>query len=309
MGILLAEMFFQAVGPHTKIILVGDADQLPSVEAGNVLHDLLRAGVPSVQLKRIFRQAAESQIITNAHRIKNGQHVTVDHTKGDFYFLKKENPKDIAAIIVRSFAKFMTRGYKINDIQVLTPQKNGVIGTIELNRVLQATVNPPSPSKPELVREHITFRVGDKVMQVKNNYNLEVFNGEIGVILRVESLYDEYGEPTGKKGLAVSYHGKETIYKNDELAQLVLAYATTIHKSQGGEWPVVIMPVSLEHYILLVRNMFYTAFTRAKEIAVLVGTDEALATAIRNKRVTQRNTRLTEKILAAGNIRQEKSGP
>lgn len=296
LDISLSKLTFEAISPTTKVLLVGDSDQLPSVGPGNVLRDLIHTDIPSVRLTKIFRQAQESQIVTNAHRVNHGQYITADHSKGDFYFIKRENPADIAKTIVISFARFMQLGYDPHDIQVLTPMKRGEIGTIELNRVLQETINPPSPTKQEITRGHTTFRVGDKVMQIKNNYDKEVFNGEVGTVVGITTVYDADGKATNKKGLLVAFNQDTITYKYDELEQLVLAYAITTHKSQGGEWPIIISPVSTQHYNMLARNLVYTAITRAKQKVALIGTDKALGIAINNNRIAQRNTMLSERI-------------
>lgn len=296
LDIMLSRLTFNAIGHGTKVLLVGDADQLPSVGPGNVLHDLLQTDIPSVQLNKVFRQAAESQIITNAHRVNNGQPVSVDHSKGDFYFLRRENPADILKAIVASFKRFIELGYTVDDIQVLTPMKRGIIGTTELNKTLQAILNPPAPGKTELVRGGTTFRAGDKVMQIKNNYDKQIFNGEVGTVKGVIDLYDREGNPSGK-GLVVKYQTEHITYSNDELDQITLAYAITTHKSQGGEWPIIITPVSTQHYIMLARNLLYTAITRAKQKVVLIGTEAALNIAINNDKVLRRYTGLTERLL------------
>lgn len=290
-GIQLTRLFFDAVPEGAKVLLVGDKDQLPSVEPGNVLHDLLAAGVPCVKLEKIFRQAAESQIIIGAHRVNHGQMFYPDHSKGDFYFIEREKPEDIARTVVKCVKRFIELGYPVEEIQVLSPMKKGPVGTVELNRILQEAVNPPEPGKPELQRGNTTFRLGDKVICTKNNYFKCVFNGETGTVLDV--ITDNEGSVSG---LAVKFNGEPVGYALDELGELELAYAVTVHKAQGTETEVVIMPVTASHYVMLARNLLYTGMTRAKEKLVLVGTKKALRIAVSNDRVTRRNTRLAERL-------------
>ena len=290
--IQLACYLFGAISLRTKVILVGDADQLPSVGPGNVLRDMIDAGIPHVRLTEIFRQAQESQITVNAHRINQGKGIVVDHAKDDFYFLEQESPETIARIIERSVMRFLEKGYDISDILVLSPMKKGVIGTTELNRRLQAIVNPPSPSKDEWTIGEKVFRAGDKVIQHKNDYVKGVMNGDMGVVVRVDVNDDD------EDVLVCRFGDREIRYAQDELKELGLAYSITVHKSQGGQAPVVILPVSTSHYVMLARNLIYTGITRAERICVMVGTRKALAIAIRNNRVAKRNTKLKERIVA-----------
>lgn len=287
----LAYYLFRAVSLRTKVVLVGDSDQLPAVGPGNVLSDMIAAGVPHVRLTEIFRQARESQIVVNAHRINQGKGIVVDHAKDDFFFLEQENPEAIARLIGRSVLRFMEKGYDISDIMVLSPMKKGVIGTIELNRRLQELVNPPSPTKDEWAIGERVFRVGDPIIRSqKNDREKGVMNGDVGVVVRID-VNDE-----DEKGLICRFGEREVMYTLDELKYLHLAYAITIHKSQGGQAPVVIMPISTSHYIMLARNLVYTGITRAEKTCVMIGTRKALAIAVRNDRVVQRNTRLSERI-------------
>lgn len=303
MDIQLADLLFRAINPNkTKVLLVGDQDQLPSVNPGNVLKDMLDAGVPHVRLTEVFRQAQGSQIVSNAHRINKGHPIVIDSAKDDFYFIHREKPEEIAATIRNSVVRFIQLGYTAADILVLSPMKKGPIGTEELNRVLQETLNPSAPHKEEIVLGKTSFRVGDKIIQTKNNYSKEIFNGDIGTIDRIDYLHDENGQPTEEKGLYCTINGQSVTYTQEELHEIQLAYSITVHKSQGGQAPIIIMPVSTSHYIMLARNLLYTAITRAESKAVLIGTKKALQIAIRNNQIIERNTRLTK--LITDNIKQ-----
>jgi exodeoxyribonuclease V alpha subunit len=290
LDIHLARHLFDAIGEETKVLLVGDKDQLPSVGPGNVLNDLLAAEVPCVKLTKIFRQAAESQIILGAHCINNGKVFTPDHSRDDFYFIKKEEPEDIAQMVKRCVVRLLKTGFSIDDIQVLSPMKKGVIGTVELNKSLQEIINPSGYGKPEIRRGNTIFRVGDRVLCTKNDYDKNVFNGETGVI---EQIIDEEGAVE----LKIKFNGSGSVeYARDELDEIDLAYAMTIHKMQGSEAKVVIIPVSTSHYIMLARNLLYTGVTRARERVVLIGTKKAYHIAVKNDKITRRNTKLAERL-------------
>jgi exodeoxyribonuclease V alpha subunit len=295
MDIQLAYYLLEAIRPGTKVLFVGDVDQLPSVNPGNFLNDVINAGIPTVKLTEIFRQAQESQIIINAHRINKGQSIIIDESKNDFYFLHKEDPKEIAQLIKKSVLRFIQLGYSIEDILVLSPMKKGPIGTQELNRMLQEAVNPPSPAKDEWKVGKTVFRQGDKVIHTKNNRIKGLNNGEMGIVTRVGIHYDDEG--MAHEALFCNFMGREVFYLKEELKELQLAYCITIHKSQGGQAPIVIMPVSTSHYIMLARNLIYTAITRAEEKVVMIGTKKALNIAVRNNKILQRNTRLTERLI------------
>ncbi|QQZ58854.1 ATP-dependent RecD-like DNA helicase [Paenibacillus sonchi] len=292
----LAYYFFQAVGSKTKIVLIGDSDQLPSVGPGNVLHDMIAAGVPHVRLTEIFRQVQESQIVMNAHRINQGESIVIDKDKDDFFFIEQADPERTAYLIVRSVLRFLEKGYKLEDILVLSPMKKGVIGTEELNRALQAAVNPPAVGKVELVIGERIYRQGDKVIQVRNDYNKRVLNGDIGVVVGTTFLRDEEGELTDEIGLVCEFQGRAVTYNKKELKDVWLAYAITIHKAQGGQAPVVIMPVSTSHYVMLARNLIYTGLTRAERVCAMIGTRKALNIAVGNNKLIQRNTGLRAEI-------------
>ncbi|MGG1878826.1 ATP-dependent RecD-like DNA helicase [Paenibacillus cisolokensis] len=294
--IQLAHCLFQAVGPNTKVVLVGDSDQLPSVGPGNVLHDMIAAEIPHVRLTEIFRQAQESQIVMNAHRINHGEMIVIDKTKDDFFFIEQPEPERIAHLVVLSVLRFLDKGYKLEDILVLSPMKKGVIGTEELNNALQAAVNPPAMDKAEMRAVGRVYRQGDKVIQIRNDYKKKVLNGDIGVVLGTAFVKNEEGELTDEIGLACDFQGKVVVYSKHELKDLLLAYAITIHKAQGGQAPVVIMPVSSSHYIMLARNLIYTGLTRAERVCVMIGTQKALGMAISNNKMVQRNTGLRVRI-------------
>lgn len=295
MDIQLANDFLNAVRPSTRIVFVGDVDQLSSVGAGNFLKDMIEAGLPTIKLTEIFRQAQESQIITNAHRVNRGLPIVIDEAKRDFYFLHYEDTEKIADMIKRSVLRFIELGYSIQDILVLSPMRKGIIGTDELNKMLQKALNPSSPDKAEWTVGQKTYRVGDKVIHTKNNKDKDIYNGEIGIISSIRTITDEEGNT--QKILVCDFSGRKVVYYQEDVKQLQLAYSITIHKSQGGQAPIVITPISMSHYRMLARNLIYTAMTRAEKIMVFVGTKKAMNIAIRNDKVTRRNTRLAERIV------------
>ena len=284
--IMLMYSLLKAVPDSMTLIFIGDVDQLPSVGAGNVLRDLIDAGVfPVVRLTKIFRQAAASRIITNAHRINRGRMPDLSNGKqSDFFFLEEEDPETAAQEIVRLVKERLPRAYGTRDIQVLTPMQRGAVGAANLNQVLQAALNADAAG---LRRGGTDYRLHDKVMQIRNNYDKEVFNGDIGTVCRVN---------TEDRELTVSFDGREVLYDVTELDELVLAYAATVHKSQGSEYPIVVMPVLMTHYVMLQRNLVYTGVTRAKKLMVMIGSTKALALAVRNVTVTRRNTMLKERL-------------
>ena len=287
--IVLMYNLLKAVPDDMTLILVGDVDQLPSVGAGNVLSDIIASGcIPVVKLERVFRQAQGSRIIMNAHRINKGQAIDIRGGRNaDFFFAAQETPEEAADLIVKYVAENLPRYYHadpIRDIQVLTPMQRGLVGAVNLNQRLQDTLNR---TRIFLRRGGTEYRIHDKVMQIRNDYNKEVYNGDIGFISSVDM--DE-------RELTVNFEGRDVTYDATELDELVLAYACTIHKSQGSEYPIVVMPFMMTHYIMLHRNLLYTGVTRAKKILVLVGEKKAVSTAINNNKAVGRNTRLKERI-------------
>lgn len=289
--ILLMNNLLKAVPADMRLVLVGDIDQLPSVGAGNVLRDIIDSRhIPVVRLVRIFRQAQKSRIVMSAHAINEGRFPDTSNGRDtDFFFMKEDDPERVAETIVRLVKERLPRAYRERPerIQVLTPMQRGVVGAASLNLALQEALNP---SGPGLSRGGYTYRQSDRVMQLRNNYDKEVFNGDLGYIRAVD---------TEDRTLTVDFDGKAVEYDVTELDELTLAYATTIHKAQGSEYPIVIMPLLMTHYVMLQRNLVYTGITRAKKICVLIGSPKALACAIRNTAVLKRNTRLKERLKPA----------
>jgi len=292
--ILLFYHLLKAIPKESHLLLVGDADQLPPVGPGNVLRDLLRSEtIPSIRLMELFRQAAQSKIIVNAHRINAGQMPQLkSEAASDFFFLPEEDPVRTQQLILDLVQRRLPARYGLNpitDIQVLAPMYKGPTGVNVLNEELQARLNPRAFAEIEWGGR--VLRVGDKVMQVRNNYDKGVFNGDVGWIRAINRedscLKVEFLEEAGP--MLVSYEFAE-------LDELILAYAVTVHKSQGSEYPAIVMPLTREHSLLLQRNLLYTAITRAKRLCVLVGQPRALDWAVKNDRVAQRNTGLAERL-------------
>ena len=287
--IMLMYNLLKALPEQMSLILVGDIDQLPSVGAGNVLRDIIDSGcVPVVRLTRIFRQAQGSRIIMNAHRINKGESIDMRGGKdSDFFFATKQSNQEVVDTIVQYCRMNLPRYYHVDplqDIQVLTPMQRGECGAVNLNQVLQEAMNP---SKIFLRRGGTQYRLKDKVMQIRNDYDKEVFNGDIGTITKVDMEERE---------LTVLFDEREVIYDVTELDELTLAYAVTIHKSQGSEYPIVVMPFTMSHFVMLQRNLLYTGVTRAKKILVLVGEKKAVYYAIKNETTTGRNTMLARRL-------------
>lgn len=300
--LMLMYQLLKAVPDGCRLILVGDVDQLPAVGAGNVLSDLIESGcLPCVRLQHIFRQARESMIIVNAHRINRGEMPHLNVKEKDFFFIQEEDPEKAARLIVK-LCRERIPNYgpfdPLKDMQVLTPMRRTPAGVEKLNDLMQNQLNPAGRHKPETSYKGFTYRLGDKVMQVRNNYQKEVYNGDIGLI---SSLDPEEGE------LVVSFReGSATrpvAYDFSELDELTLSYAVSVHKSQGSEYPVIVMPVLTQHYLLLQRNLLYTGITRARSLAVLVGTRKALAIAVRNNKAEERYSFL------GGRLRREEKLP
>lgn len=286
--ILLMNNLLKAVPVGMRLVFVGDIDQLPSVGAGNVLRDIIDSQrIPVVRLVRIFRQAQKSRIVMNAHTINQGRFPDTSNGRDtDFFFMREDDPERAAETIVRLVKERLPRAYRESPdrIQVLTPMQRGVVGAANLNLLLQQALNPSGPS---LNRGGYTYRQGDRVMQQRNNYDKDVFNGDLGYIREVD---------TEERTLKVDFDGKWVEYDVTELDELTLAYATTIHKAQGSEYPIVVMPVLMTHFVMLQRNLIYTGITRAKKICVLLGAAKALAYAVHNMSVLKRNTSLRERL-------------
>lgn len=287
--IMLMYNLLKAMPEQMTLIMVGDTDQLPSVGAGNVLKDIISSGrIPVVRLSRIFRQARGSRIIMNAHRINKGEQIDMRGGRdSDFFFAAKETNEEVVELLVKYCTENLPRYYHVDalqDIQVLTPMQRGVCGAANLNQVLQEAMNPGSIF---LRRGGTQYRLHDKVMQIRNDYDKEVFNGDIGVINHVDMEERE---------LTVNFDGREVVYDVSELEELTLAYATTIHKSQGSEYPIVVMPFTMSHYVMLQRNLLYTGVTRAKKILVLIGEKKAVWYAVKNETTADRNTKLAERL-------------
>ncbi len=296
----LMNALLRAVKPGCRVVIIGDADQLPSVGAGNVLRDLLDSGrFFTVRLDEIFRQAGESLIVTNAHAINRGEMPRLDVKNNDFFFLPRDTDAEIAATVAQLCKTRLPKTYgelAIQGTQVIAPSRKGESGTEHLNVLLQEALNPPAPGKRERrVREGV-FRVGDRVMQIRNNYDIEweredgssgngVFNGDIGTVLSVN---------TGEEYLEIRFDDKTVRYDFSILEELEPAYAVTVHKSQGSEYPIVIIPLGRVPELLLSRNLFYTAVTRARRMVILVGREEVVATMVANHRQTMRYTGLRQ---------------
>ncbi|GAB4261415.1 SF1B family DNA helicase RecD2 [Thermincola ferriacetica] len=291
--IILMYNLLKAVSNETVVILVGDVDQLPSVGAGNVLKDIIDSGtVPVVRLTRIFRQAMGSAIITNAHRINRGEMPNLRGGRNsDFFFIEEEDPLKVTETVKDLCTKRLPGYYKIdpiNDIQVLCPMQRGGTGAQNLNTVLQEALNPTNVT---IKYGGTVFRLNDKVMQIKNNYEKNVFNGDIGTIVKID-MED--------KTLVLRFDGNDVDYDATELDEVVLAYATTVHKSQGSEYKVVVAPFTMQHYMMLQRNLLYTCVTRAKQVFVLVGSKKAVAIAVSNNKIQRRNTMLAKRLAQLG---------
>lgn len=286
---LLMCSLVRAIKPSSKFIMVGDSNQLPSVGAGNVLKDLIASHyIPSVELKEIFRQAAQSLIVTNAHRIVKGEFPVLDDRQNDFFFMNKPNESEIAGLVIQLTKQRLpdTYGFSpIDDIQVLCPTKMGAAGTRELNKQLQLALNPPSQNKAELKFFDVIFRTGDKVMQTKNDYDVlwtknnekgsGIFNGDIGIIRAVDRF---------SQNVTIDFEGRMAIYTSEMLRKLEHAYAITIHKSQGSEYDAVIIPITGFTQNLLYRNLLYTGVTRAKKMIIVIGTKQLVKTMVDNDR-------------------------
>lgn len=295
LDLFLANNLLKAIRPGTHLLLVGDVDQLPSVGAGDVLRDIIASEVaPVTRLSVIFRQAAHSHIITNAHRVNQGQmplfpsssSAGPDDHPADFFLFPAETPEEAANWVQEVVCSRIPQKFGLHprdEIQVLAPMYRGAAGVTALNARLQAVLNPPELMKPEKTLFGQTFRPGDKVMQTQNDYDKEVYNGDIGTIFNLDFV---------EQKLTVDFEGRAVTYDWNEADQLILAYCVTVHKSQGSEFPAVVIPLITQHYLMLQRNLIYTAMTRARKLCVLVGSRRAIGMAVRNNKVTQRFTAL-----------------
>lgn len=287
--VLLMYALLRALPRNAGLIMVGDVDQLPSVGPGSVLRDLIDSGVvPVVRLTEVFRQASTSKIITNAHLIRQGKmpELQTTETGTDFYFIERDTPEEIGATLLRLVQDRIPKGHQfdpIRDIQVLCPMNRGSIGVRELNIALQGSLNPIRPGEPAAERFGWRFQARDKVIQTENDYKKEVFNGDIGTIDKIDSVEQE---------VIIRFDDRLVTYDFGELDEISLAYAVTIHKSQGSEFPGVVIPVAMQHYMLLQRNLIYTGMTRAKKLLVLVGQKKALGLAVRNDQSRKRYSAL-----------------
>ncbi len=293
--LFMAHSLLKAIPKDCLLLMVGDIDQLPSVGPGNVLKDLIASEkIPVVRLTQVFRQAAESAIIRTAHQINHGhipklEPVSMKATSDCLWHSGGTEAEHGVQTICELIEHYVPRaGFNpATDVQVLCPMTRGLIGTRNLNKVLQQLINPASEYKDELVRGDSILRVSDRVMQLKNDYNKEVFNGDLGIVINIDHT---------EKEVTIDFDGRDVVYDYADLNEITLAWATSIHKSQGSEYPVVILPLYTQHYIMLSRNLFYTGLTRAKKLALIVGSDRAIAIAVKQVKQQQRYTRLKERL-------------
>ncbi|MDP6979193.1 MAG: AAA family ATPase, partial [Myxococcota bacterium] len=290
LDVRLLDALVSAVRPTSAVLFIGDVDQLPSVGPGQVLLDLIESGVVAVaKLEQIFRQAAESRIILNAHAVNAGRMPDLETTDdSDFYFIETRDSEDTLARMLRVVGERIEARFGLDparDVQVLTPMHRGPVGTQNLNVELQRLLNPAMHSD-----ELLSFRRGDKIMQVVNNYDKDVYNGDIGRVVSID---------TEEKQLEARFDERIVHYPMDELDELSHAYAITIHKSQGSEYPAVVMPIVTDHYVMLRRNLVYTGMTRGRQLVVMLGQRKALEIALRDRGLAQRTTRLRERLRTA----------
>jgi exodeoxyribonuclease V alpha subunit len=286
---LLTHHLLKAIPKSATLIIVGDINQLPSVGAGNVLKDVINSkAFAVVELNEIFRQAQKSEIIMNAHRIIGGQYPKIDNgEETDFYFINEDDQEKVLEKIILMVKERIPKKFghdPLNDIQVLTPMNRGVVGTTKFNEVLQDALNP---NGFELIRGGRRYRVGDKIMQIKNNYDKNVFNGDIGVIADIDSE---------NQTVTVNIDDNDITYDYSDLDELVLAYAVSIHKSQGSEYPAVVIPLTMAHYVMLQRNLLYTAITRGKKLVIVIGSKKAMLIAVNSNKISRRHTWLQRRL-------------
>ena len=290
LDLLLTNHLLKAVDPAAHVLCVGDVDQLPSVGAGDVLRDIITSGrARVVRLQKIFRQAADSGIVVNAHRINQGRFPILNRFD-DFYFFSKEDPQEAAGLLVDIVQHRIPRKFgldPVDEVQVMAPMYRGACGVANLNTSLQEALNPAASNRVERRLGGRAFRVGDKVMQVRNNYERDVYNGDIGRVTGIDAV---------EQTLTVKIDGRPVVYDWGEADELVHAFAVSVHKSQGSEYPAVVMPMVTQHYMMLQRNLLYTAVTRAERLVVLVGTRRAIGIAVHNNKVRQRNSGLSVRL-------------
>ncbi len=287
--IILMYHLLKAVPPSATLILVGDVNQLPSVGPGSVLRDVINSGkFPVIELRHIFRQARKSLIVVNAHRINNGEFPIIRSKDTDFLFIEEEDPEKGLSIILDLVSKKLPERFgfdPVMDIQVISPMNKGVIGAENLNEKLQQLLNP---EKEEIIKGGKRFKINDKVMQIRNNYEKNVFNGDIGRIVKIDRERQE---------IHVEFDVGRVVYDFSELDELTLSYAISVHKAQGSEYKAVVIPIFIQHYVLLQRNLIYTAITRGKRLVVIVGTKKALIIGIKNNKIQKRYTKLEKRLL------------
>ena len=300
----LFSKLLENIGDKTRLIFVGDVNQLPSVGPGLVLRDLIDSGkIPFVELNQIFRQASASQIVTNAHKIIHGKTtkdvdgLTFDPSKGDSYFIQRTDTESIQRNIIESIKRFMNKKFKLSDILILSPMRNGDLGVNELNRMIQHEFNPPTNYIDVVKNDGMVLRVGDRVIQTENNYDMDVFNGDIGTIA---SIFVRRTSGKEETIMEVEYPDKEDLveYADNAMEELELAYVITIHKSQGSESPIVMMPIHPTQEMMLDKNLLYTGYTRAKQIAVLFGDEDLLNRAVKRVNTNDRHSLIKEKMIA-----------
>src|SRR5438552_5977191 len=293
----LMHSLLRAVPNHAGLILVGDVDQRPAVGPSTVLGDLIQSGVvPVVRLTEVFRQAANSRVITNAHRIRRGQMPELSGADPslDFHFVERDDPEKIVATLVKLVQERIPERFRldpIRDVQVLCPMNRGSLGVRELNTALQQVLNPSHPGQPAVERFGWRFQMRDKVIQTENDYDKDVFNGDIGTIERIDPVEHE---------VAIRFDDRIVKYDFGELDEIALAYAVTIHKSQGSEFPAVVIPLATQHYVLLQRNLIYTGITRGKRLVVVIGQKKALGIAVHNDRPQRRYSGLLTSLRGDG---------
>jgi exodeoxyribonuclease V alpha subunit len=294
--VVLMANLLRAMPPKASLLLIGDIDQLPSVGPGMVLRHVIESKVvPVVRLTEVFRQAANSRIITNAHRINEGRMPEVPAKGGesDFFFIERDEPDQIAATLVEMMKTRIPSKFRldpIRDIQVLCPMNRGSLGVRELNVRLQNELNPARADELVVEKFGWQFRPRDKVIQTENDYDKDVFNGDIGQVVKIDPVERE---------VTIRFDQREVVYDFGELDEISLAYAITIHKSQGSEFPAVVIPLAMQQYLLLQRNLVYTGMTRGKKLVILIGQKKALGMAVKNNRTENRFSGLLERLIAS----------